>query len=147
GRFVMTLNEAGTPLALLKDPQARRFRALMRQPAILATSARYTRSSLMMFVLSEIIYQAMVHMNSPAQRAERQPSDIPRRLRQVILTLPPAMPLAEQKILRRWAKWAVRHTWEVLGWQSHVDDKTSTRIGKPPADYRASPRVRVEWDE
>lgn len=147
GRFVMTLNEAGTPLALLKDPQARKFRALMRQPAILATSARYTRSSLMMFVLSEIIYQAMVHMNSPAQRAERQPSDIPRRLRQVIMTLPPAMPLAEQKILRRWAKWAVRHTWEVLGWQSHIEDKTSTRIGRPPTDYRASPRVRVEWDE
>jgi hypothetical protein len=60
---------------------------------------------------------------------------VPRRLRRVILTLPPAMPLAEQKILRERAEGAIRLAWDLLGW-------TEAGATAPP-----EPRVLLNLDE
>ncbi len=50
----------------------------------------YSRSSIMTFVLSEVLLQALTLMNSPQQRGRRAHAETPRRLRRIVLTLRPA---------------------------------------------------------
>ena len=95
--------------------------------------ARFSRSSLMSFVLSEIVFQALVQMNAPGQ--QRIHTSVPRRLRRIILTQPTAMPLEERLIYKRRAKDAVQLAWRALGWDR--DD----------GGYRRRPDVRMDWDE
>lgn len=99
----------------------------------------------MMFLLSEIIMHALATINSPAQRGEREQPDVPRRLKRIIFTVPSAMPIAEQRIYRRWVTWAVRMIWETLGWGQWYTTKQGMRDTRP--DYRVSPEVRCSWDE
>lgn len=146
GVFVQYLNEVGTPLEHLKSGRLRRERAFKNQPLDPAFRAHYSRSSLMMFVLSELIAHALVTINSPAQRSERPHSDIPRRLRRVILTVPTAMPLAERKLFRRWAEWARDMLWEALDWRDWQAGRKGARAARTN-DYREAPDVRVDWDE
>ena len=77
------------------------IRASPRAPKILRTQqpevafeAHFTRSSTMMFLLSEIIMHALATINSPAQRGEREQPDVPRRLKRIIFTVPSAMPIS-----------------------------------------------------
>ena len=100
-----------------------------------AVRAKFSRSSLFSFMLSEIILQAQLMINSPETRSQRRHADIPRQLRRIILTLPPATPLAEQRIMRRRAEGAVKLTWDALGWSS------SDRAPAP------EPQVILNWDE
>lgn len=147
GNYVLDLNEVGTPLTHLKSGRLRREAAFRTQSLEPALRARYSRSSLMMFVLSELIMHALVTINSPAQRSERPHSDIPRRLRRVILTVPTAMPLTERKLFRRWAEWARDTLWESLGWR---DWQATRRKGSRTVrsnDYREAPDLRADWDE
>ncbi len=44
-------------------------------------------------------------MNAPGGRAQRRDADKPRRLRSVVLTMPPGMPVAEQALLRSGRRW------------------------------------------
>ncbi len=111
----------------------------------MAFEAHFTRSSTMMFLLSEIIMHALATINSPAQRGEREQPDVPRRLKRIIFTVPSAMPIAEQRIYRRWVTWAVRMIWETLGWGQWYTTKQGMRDTRP--DYRVSPEVRCSWDE
>ncbi|MCB2187642.1 MAG: virulence factor SrfB [Deltaproteobacteria bacterium] len=150
GAFLQYINKEGTPLDAFRqeageigdDPY------LKRQSEQVAFEARFTRSSLMMFLLSEIIMHALVNINSPAQRGSREHSDLPRRLRRIILTVPTAMPLAEQRIFRRWARWAVNMVWRSLGWEAWLVDRRRPGSGPPPRqDYRLSPEIRCRWDE
>jgi hypothetical protein len=107
----------------------------MGQPAV---RARFSRSALFSFLLTEILIQAMSQINAPATRAARRFADVPRRLRRVMLTLPPAMPLAEQKILRERAEAAVKFAWDLLGWAEsgvpeprvvlNLDEATATQV-------------------
>lgn len=101
----------------------------------------------MMFLMVEILLQALMTINSPGQRVRRELPNVPRRLRRVIFTVPSGMPIAEQRIYRRWVTWAIQLLWEALGWQDmYRDPKTRVReSGK--ADYRSSPTVRCDWDE
>ena len=55
------------------------------------------------------------------------------------------MPIAEQRIYRRWVTWAVRMIWETLGWGQWYTTKQGMRDTRP--DYRVSPEVRCSWDE
>jgi len=107
----------------------------LRQPANSAVRAKFSRSSLFTFMLSEIILQALVMMNSPETRSQRRQADVPRQLRRVILTMPPATPLAEQRIMRLRAEGAVKLTWDALGWRQ--------------AEVRTAPEptVLLTWDE
>lgn len=94
----------------------------------------YSRSSMMTFVLCEILLQALASINSPAQRGRRSHAESPRRLRRVIMTAPTGMPLAERQIFRRRAETARDLVWMTLGWR--MDDREA-----PP------PEVFLDWDE
>ncbi|MCB9960308.1 MAG: virulence factor SrfB [Rhodospirillaceae bacterium] len=107
----------------------------MKKPAGSAVRAKFSRSSLFTFLLSEIILQAQMMINSPDNRSQRRHADVPRQLRRIILTMPPATPLAEQRIMRERAKGAIMLTWDALGW-----------TGRPrmPAP---EPTLILQWDE
>ena len=145
GLFARQLNPLGTPLACFDDPLFRKSPALRSQPREPIFESIFTRSSLMLFMLGEIITQALVTINSPATRARRELPNLPRRLRRLIFTVPTAMPVAEKRIFRRWVLWAVRVVWQALGWEQHYLPAGQGRNSS--GDYRQSPQVRCDWDE
>lgn len=146
GSLAQRVNSSGTPLCCMQDKLFTRNKILRKQEQESAFESLFTRSSLMMFLLVEIIQQALLTINSPGQRLRREMPAAPRRLRQVIFTVPAGMPLAEQKIYRRWGIWAVHVLWEALGWeQFYMDNKKPSR--HQTLDYRTSPVVRCDWDE
>ena len=100
-----------------------------------AMRAKFSRSSLYTFMLTEIVLQALVMINSPAVRYQRRHADVPRQLRRIIMTLPPATPLAEQRIMRDRAESAVKLTWDSLGWTGQ-----DSRLPREPM-------VLLSWDE
>jgi hypothetical protein len=105
-----------------------------------AVRARFSRSSLFSFMLTEILLQALCQINAPATRMNRRDANKPRRLRRVLLTLPPGMPVFEQQLLRMRAAAAVRLAWDLLGWTAqegmprepkviaNLDEATATQI-------------------
>jgi hypothetical protein len=89
GPMAQLVNQKGEPLHLV-DPDADSADHLpVFEPL-------YSRSSVMTFVLSEVLLQALTLMNSPQQRGRRAHAETPRRLRRIVLTLPTGMPLAER---------------------------------------------------
>ncbi len=68
-------------------------------------------------------------------RERRRTKDAPRKLRRIILTLPPAMPVQEQRLLRSRAEGAVKLIWQLMGWADN-----------PPPGL-TQPEVHVAWDE
>ncbi len=146
GLFPRQVNREGTPLSCFGTPQVNRVKELRNQKQEPAFESLFTRSSLMLFMVGEIITQALVTINSPAVRSRRELPNMPRRLRRILFTVPTAMPVAEKRIFRRWVSWAVRVIWEALRWnQWYVGDKTKMTRGAK--DYRTSPQVRCDWDE
>ena len=67
----------------------------------------YSRSSLMTFVLVEILQQARTQINSIRFRTKHGSMDCRRQLRNIILTCPTAMPVKEQIRLRQAAEDAI----------------------------------------
>lgn len=122
-----------------------------KQDALPANQPRFSRSSMMMFLLMELIQQALVTINSPAQRYGRQYHDRPRRLRSIIFTVPAGMSFAEQRIYRRWAYAAVQLLWEALGWKKFHTNIPKSGKSEPvlsgTRDYRINPEIRSRWDE
>ncbi len=164
------LNNVGTPVRCVKElnPQegaapatksylTNLFNATLPgcrgQDALPANQPRFSRSSMMMFLFMELIQQALVTINSPAQRYRRAYPDRPRRLRSVIFTVPPGMPFAEQRIYRRWAYAAVDILWEALGWKKIFYAEPASGKGRSRSadggtrDYRMNPEIRCHWDE
>ena len=70
----------------------------------------------MMFGLLEIILQAVLQINSVGNRNSRPEPDAPRQLRRIIMTMPTAMPLVEQRILKRRTEDAIEILWQLLRW-------------------------------
>lgn len=104
----------------------------------LETASRFcfSRSSFFTFMLVEIIAQAMSMMNNPGTRRERRLKDAPRRLRKIIMTIPTATPVQEQRILRSRAEAAVKLLWSLSGWSDSSTGINSQR-----------PEIHCEWDE
>ncbi len=72
-------------------------------------------------------------------------STAPRQLRNIILTLPSAMPKPEREIFRRRMQEAIGLVWKAMGW--HPADEgfnTPERSGQKPVPV---PDVQMEWDE
>lgn len=69
--------------------------------------SNYSRSSLMTFVLIEILQQANAQINSIKFRTKHGNMDCRRQLRNIILTCPTAMPVKEQIKLRQCAEDAI----------------------------------------
>jgi len=145
GPLPRVVNASGTPLCCMGDKLFRNNPRLREQERDMAFVSNFTRSSLMMFLLVEVLQQALMTINSPGQRGRRELPNVPRRLRQIIFTVPAGMPIAEQRIYRRWVNWAVRVLWEILGWQDFYVADHKKALGSE--DYRVSPRVRCNWDE
>ena len=122
--FTLMINDEGEPLQALPEED--------RLPVF---SASYSRSALMTFMLCELLAQAMMQMNSVAQRQRMPQSQAPRQLRHVILTLPSAMPKPEREIFRRRMQEAIALVWQAEGWHAAA-----------PAP-RPLPDVQMEWDE
>jgi hypothetical protein len=140
GILVGFVNNHGTPLHAFDDSRLRRDPIFRDQDSFPTTEPMFSRSSIMLYLLCEIFSHALVQINSPAQRGEKQNSDIARRLRNVILTVPPAMTIAERQIFERWANWAVETLWRALDWEG--DSNVIERFR-----YQSPPVVRCQWDE
>ena len=106
GRFMRLVTEEGEVRSV-------------RGTGVPAVWAHFSRSSLFSFMVAEIVLQALAQANAPGVRAMRQHADVPRRLARLVLTMPPGMPLAEQRILRARAQAGVRLAWEMLGWSAN----------------------------
>jgi len=131
GVFVTLVNESGDALCDLDQNDPNRF------PVI---NPRYSRSSMMTFAIAEILSQALGLINSPAQRLRMPNYDLARNLTKIVLTLPPAMPLQEQAILKKRASQACKLVWQALG---HLDEEGKhIGNGHPPL-----PEVIIRYDE
>lgn len=149
GPLAQLINSSGTPLCYVGKKSFRGNKSLRNddQAQFSAFESLFTRSSLMMFLLVEILHQALLTINSPGQRIQKGSPDVPRRLRQVIFTVPAGMPIAEQKIYRSWTEGAVRVLWDALGWQDFYHEERKSGPAERGSDYRDSPQVRCNWDE
>ena len=94
----------------------------------------FSRSSFMMFMISELIAQALMQINNPQDRLSRPHSGLPRRLSKIILTIPTATPAFEQNILRRRAEDALNYVWQIM------------EIPSGFAVY-PKPELIIQWDE
>ena len=103
----------------------------------------YSRSSLMMLMLCEVLVQALTQMNSPAQRLRQSHSRMPRHLRAIILTVPPSMPQPEREIFRKCMNQAIGVVWKSMGWHS-IDADPADELMLP---YPSFPEVHLQWDE
>lgn len=111
GLLPLQLNDLGTPIACMPDPdedraadrffRRSRLRRLQQDLIFPCMNAHFTRSSMMLFMLSEIITHALITINSPSTRIRAGQHNLPRRLRNIIFTVPPVMPKAEINIFLR----------------------------------------------
>jgi hypothetical protein len=129
------LNEAGDVLKRVAYEEKKRLRERGKASPTPAIRPRFSRSALFGFMLAEVIAHALVQINDPASRARRAQTDLPRRLRRIILTLPTATSVQEQAIIRSRAEGALELIWLILG----TDGATSRTSEKP--------ELVVDWDE
>ncbi|WP_413738893.1 virulence factor SrfB [Sodalis sp. RH21] len=132
--LIHLLNDEGQPLSGLPLDE--------RMPVF---CAHYSRSSVMTFMLSELLAQALMQINSVAQRLKMMRPSAPRQLRTIVLTLPSAMSTPERAIFLQRMQEALGLVWKAMGWHPADDDFTS-------ASDRAKslvpvPDVQMEWDE
>ena len=132
---MVRLNEAGDVIDQVKAEIKAKLRKKKSSPDLPAIRPRFSRSSLFGFMFGELLAHALVQINDPASRAGRAQSDLPRRLRRVILTLPTATLVQEQAIIRSRANGAIQLLWSMTG-QSETASCTT-----------AKPDFIVEWDE
>jgi hypothetical protein len=127
------INETGT--ALYELPESERMPVFM---------PHYARSSMMMFMLAEVLTQVLCQINSPTQRLRMPNADLPRHLRTLILTIPPSMPKQEREIFAQRMQQALGVVWKALGWhpEDELVDGPGAELAWPPF-----PRVEVRWDE
>lgn len=129
------LNEAGDVLDEVEREVAAGIRQRNQVSLAQAIRPRFSRSSVYTFMLGELIAQALMQINDPAGRMRRNQADLPRRLARIILTLPTATPVQEQKIIRSRANAALDLVWKRLG------------IHEGASNISRKPELIVEWDE
>lgn len=132
--YCQFINEIGEPLFSLEEGDARKIPVF---------EPHYSRSSLMMIMLSEVLLQALSQINNPMQRMRQAQSNMPRRLRRIVLTVPPSMPLPEQRILKRRMDDAVATVWKSMGWHDEMAAMDDEK--RPPK--LAFPEIIMKWDE
>jgi len=124
GSFLRFVAEDGTVLS-------------MRRRGGIALRPLFSRASLFSFFLMEVLMQARSQVNAYAARYGRQDLAAPRRLRRLMLTLPPAMPVEEVKKVRERARAAVELLADVTGTrntaprievEARLDEATATQI-------------------
>jgi len=141
------LSDSGLPLCCMDEKRfmesnyCKSERSEMDVPGF---QSKFSRSSIMMHLLMELIQQALLTINSPGQRGKRMLPDVPRHLRKIVVTLPAGMPIAEQNIYRRWVDFAVKTFWESMKWGEYYIPQGKLLAG---ANYLNRPEVAYNWDE
>lgn len=131
--FSHLINNLGEALySLPEDDQMPVFKAL------------YSRSSLMTFMLAEVLTQALGQINSPAQRSRQGRTGIPRQLNSITLTVPPGMPQAERSILGKRMSQAIGLVWKSMGWHNSDEDPYTDQTEPPTTPL---PLINIDWDE
>ncbi|ADM98506.1 virulence factor SrfB [Dickeya dadantii] len=133
------------PLTMLVNDEGQPLFSLPLDERLPVFDPHYSRSSVMTFMLSELLAQALMQMNSPAQRLKMIHANAPRQLRNIILTLPSAMPKPEREIFRRRMIEAIGLVWKAMGWHP-ADEDFLTVEGKRHSSMPV-PEVQMEWDE
>ncbi|MGY5958644.1 virulence factor SrfB [Kosakonia sp. BK9b] len=130
------------PLLYMLNDQGKLLIRLSEDERMPVFSPIYSRSSLMTMMLAEVLSQALMQINSPAQRLKMNHASTPRRLRNIIMTVPPAMPKPERSIFEESMRDAIRLVWKSLGWEDidySGDDDSALKYPHPG--------VHVKWDE
>lgn len=127
------INDEGSALFTL--PEDQQFQVFI---------PHYSRSSLMTFMLAEVLVQALSQMNSPGQRMKMSHANVPRQLRSVILTVPPSMPLPERDLFEDRMRQAMGLVWKAMGW--HPTDAPIDWKNDDEA-WPALPTLHIRWDE
>ena len=145
--YIKTDNEpyaTAAPFSHLIDEKGEALYSLDEDDRLPVFMPRYSRSSLMTFMLAEVLAQALSQINSPAQRSRQGHTRVPRQLNSITLTVPPGMPQAERSILNERMLQAIGLVWKSLGW--HLDEE-SPHDAEPAQLRTPIPKIRVEWDE
>lgn len=122
GRIMLHVNDAGELLSRT-DGTSYAFRA------------RFSRASVFSMQVMEIVLHAIRQVNDVSYRWSRELRNVPRRLRRVILTIPSATPMIEQREFRLRANDGLDLIWEMLDWT----DSSATGFEKP--------ELRISYDE
>lgn len=133
------------PLTHLLNDEGQPLYSLPLDERLPVFSPHYSRSSLMTLMLSELLAQALMQINSAAQRLKMTHSNAPRQLRAIILTLPSAMPKPEREIFRRRMHEAIALVWKSMGWHP-ADDPFASASDRAKSQIPV-PSVQMEWDE
>ncbi|MFP1738079.1 virulence factor SrfB [Lonsdalea quercina] len=133
------------PLTMLVNDEGQPLFNLPLDERLPVFAPHYSRSAVMTFMLSELLAQALMQMNSAAQRQKMIHANAPRQLRNIILTLPSAMPKPEREIFRRRMYEAIGLVWKAMGWHPADEDFHTSQdkaLSRVPV-----PEVQMEWDE
>ncbi|MGE4799825.1 virulence factor SrfB [Yersinia hibernica] len=134
-----------SPLTNLVNDEGQPLYSLPVDERLPVFSPHYSRSSLMTFMLSELLAQALMQINSAAQRLKMTHANAPRQLRAIILTLPSAMPKPERDIFRQRMNEAIALVWKSMGWHP-TDDNFVSEADRAKSQVPV-PSVQMEWDE
>ncbi|MET7247998.1 virulence factor SrfB [Methylobacterium sp. EM32] len=129
------VNRRGDVIAQLDADKRRYGIRVQSDDRVGASRLTFSRSSFFTFMVAEVVCHALSTINNAGVRERRRTKDAPRKLRRIILTLPPAMPVQEQRLLRSRAEGAVTLIWQLMGWADN-----------PPPGL-TQPEVHVSWDE
>lgn len=133
------------PLMNLMNDDGQPLYALPMDERLPVFSPQYSRSSLMTLMLCELLAQALMQINSVGSRQSMGHLNAPRQLRNLILTLPSAMPKQERELFRQRMREAVGLVWKAMEWHPADEgfelerDKEKSRVPVP--------NVHMEWDE
>lgn len=108
---------------------------------------RYSRRSLMYFVMVEMLQQALGYINSSKFRDMHGQIDCRRYLRNIIITCPTAMPLKEQYALRESARVAVDLLRQLTPGLPEVKITPSPDILQPSSDLQQLEKRGWLYDE
>lgn len=106
--------------------------------------AQFSKKSMMTFMLLEIFAQTLMQINSLEYRLKTDSKGLPRCLKNVILTYPPAMSLQEKKLFHSCAEDALGILWKSMNYdrsEPYVKPAESNDI------YPALPRLYLDWNE
>jgi len=104
----------------------------------------FSRASIYTLMLAEILLHVICQMNSVGTRRLRRNGDLPRVLNRLVLTLPTATPVAEQRAMRKLAENALALVWRTMGWP---EDREAALAAEPQDSLFRKPSIELNWDE
>ncbi|SPT71333.1 Uncharacterized protein conserved in bacteria, putative virulence factor [Anaerobiospirillum thomasii] len=110
-------------------------------------SSGFCYKATMTFMLMEIFLQALTQINSYKVRSDKSNSDVPRVLKNIILTTPPSMPDQEKEIFRLCVYEAVGILYKSLGYDKSDDPCSFNFRDKDSKIDIEVPEVIMDWNE